>query len=244
MERGCSVGNPADPLFALPFFDKWNAHARIGRTAGGFIMAFLRSIEQIVKAYQETGDSMMRSQSFLVMLLFISFTSFLTACVTTEKHKPESNLVTLRVSFADPLWDGKTIPEGQQCNRFGGDGATPRLTVKNIPSGTNAIIMEYSDRDWPQMDDGGHGKIGYRIPLRTTEVTIPSVPGQTFDLPDGFFLVEAHRSTRGVAGAYKPPCSGGWGHSYYVTVKAVYDASSKNEESRLLGKAKIELGKY
>jgi hypothetical protein len=113
---------------------------------------------------------MMRNQSLLVMFFFIAFTGFLAACVTTEKYKPVSNLVTLEVSFADPLWDGKSIPEGQQCNAYGGHGATPRLTVKNIPSGTNVIIMEYSDRSWPQMDDGGHGKIGYRIPLGTTEM--------------------------------------------------------------------------
>jgi len=187
---------------------------------------------------------MMRNQSLLVMFFFIIFTGFLAACVTTAKYKPVSNLVTLEVSFADPLWDGRGIPEGQQCNYFGGNGATPMLTVKNIPSGTNAIIMEYSDRSWPQMDDGGHGKIGYRIPLGTTEITIPSVPGHTFDLPEGFFLVEAHRSLRGNGGAYKPPCSGGRGHLYYVTVKAVYDATSKSEESKMLGKAKKELGIY
>ena len=127
---------------------------------------------------------MIRKQSLLAMFFFITFAGLLAACVTTSKYKPVSNLVTLEVSFADPLWDGRYIPKGQQCHRFGGHGSTPRLTVKNIPSGTNVIIMEYSDRSWSQMDDGGHGKIGYRIPLGTTEITIPSVPGHTFDLPE------------------------------------------------------------
>ena len=75
--------------------------------------------------------------------------------------------VELAVSFEDPMWDGKKIPERQQCIRFGGNPSTPRLSVKDIPIRTDAIIMEYSDRDWPPMDRGGHGKIGYRIPAGT-----------------------------------------------------------------------------
>jgi hypothetical protein len=186
----------------------------------------------------------MRNQSLLTAFLFIIFSAFFAACAPTAKYTPVSNLVTLEVSFADQFWDGNSIPVGQQCRAFGGNGATPQLKVKNIPSGTNAIIMEFSDRSWPQMDHGGHGIIGYRIPLGATEITIPSVPGHTFNLPEGFFLLQAHRSLRGNGGAYKPPCSGGKGHFYYVTVKAVYDSSSKSEESKLLGKATKELGIY
>ena len=170
---------------------------------------------------------------------------FFTGCATTGKYKPVSTLTTLEISFADPIWDGKSVPEGQQCSRFKGNGATPRLTVKNLPPGTNAIIMEYSDRSYAPMDNGGHGKIGYRIPKGTTEITVPSVPGHTFDLPEGFFLVAAHANPSwDKAGAYMPPCSGGRGNYYYVTVKAVYDALSKGEESKLLGKGKIGLGRY
>ena len=164
------------------------------------------------------------------------------APVVTE---PPAGAVKLSVSFADSVWNGTTIPPGQQCKRFGGNGATPRLVVKNIPPGTNAIIMEYSDRDFMQMDNGGHGRIGYQIPEGMTEVTIPSVPGHTFDLPQGFFLVEAHRSPSwDTAGAYMPPCSGGRGNYYYVTVKAVRQASSKSEKPAVLGVAQMGLGRY
>ena len=177
----------------------------------------------------------------LVFLLIVSSLLF-AGCVT--KYKPVPNLATLDISFADPIWGGKKVPKGQQCNRFGGKGSTPRLIVKNIPSGTNSIIMEYSDRSYDMMDNGGHGKIGYRIPKGATEITVPSVPGHSFDLPEGFFLVAAQRNPQwDRGGAYLPPCSGGMGNYYYVTVKAVYDAP-KGEESKLLGKGKIGLGTY
>jgi hypothetical protein len=138
------------------------------------------------------------------------------------------------------------VPVGQQCNKFGGNGATPSLMVKNIPNGVNALIMEYSDRDseYRYMDNGGHGKIGYMIMSGTKQIIIPSVPGHSFDLPKGFFLVSAHQAPNyDKAGAYMPPCSGGKGHLYYVPVKSVYDAP-EGKESQRLGEGQLTLGKY
>ncbi len=95
------------------------------------------------------------------------------------------------------------------------------------------------------MDDGGHGKIGFKIPENTKEIIIQSVPGHTFELPEGFFIVSAHRNPDwDIAGAYLPPCSGGGGNAYYVTVKAVYQSSEKNKEFKLLSQAVLELGVY
>ena len=96
--------------------------------------------------------------------------------------------MSLSVSLADPAWDGKNVPVGQQCKKFGGEGSTPFLNVNQIPSGTNAIIMEYSDRTHRPMDCGGHGKFGYRILPGSSSVKVPSVAGHTFDLPQGFYL--------------------------------------------------------
>ena len=107
------------------------------------------------------------------VLLTLSLTIlaiFFASCVTTGKYKPVANLVNLEVSFADSIWDGKRVPTGQQCNKFGGTGSTPRLIVKNIPPEANTIIMEFSDRDYPPMDNGGHGKIGYKISQGTNEI--------------------------------------------------------------------------
>ena len=173
------------------------------------------------------------------------FLLFMFGCATTGEYEPASNVAQLQISFAESGWNGKTIPNGQQCKRFGGKGSTPRLIVKNIPAEANAIIMEYSDRDYVPMDNGGHGKIGYKIKQGTSEATIPSVPGHTFSLPEGFYLISAHNNPSwDTAGAYMPPCSGGKGNSYYVTIRAVYQPASKDQKSKLLGMAKLNLGSY
>lgn len=44
------------------------------------------------------------------------------------------NVFALDVDLADSKWDGKLIPQGQQCQKFGGiEPATPRLLVTSIP---------------------------------------------------------------------------------------------------------------
>ncbi len=150
---------------------------------------------------------------------------------------------TLVVSLADPAWDGKRVPIGQQCQKFSGKGATPLLILNQIPAGTNAIIMEYSDRTYQPMDRGGHGKFGYRIPSNSTSVDIPSLAGHTFNLPKDFFLIEAQRApTWDKEGAYLPPCSGGQGNDYYVTIKAVKEVDGGIR--KVLGEAEVFLGKY
>jgi hypothetical protein len=150
------------------------------------------------------------------------------------------------MTFADSDWDGELIPRGQQCTPQGGvDPSTPQLVVSNIPTDSDAIILEFSDRDWGPMDNGGHGKIGFTIPEGTEETLIPSVSGNTFDLPEGFFIVKEHRNpTIFTPGAYMPPCSGGLGNSYYVTVKAVEMISMEDLTFNVLEEAVFELGKY
>lgn len=93
------------------------------------------------------------------------------------------------------------------------------------------------------MDGGGHGKIGYRIPANASTVNIPSVTGHTFDLPKGFFLIEAQRAPKwDKVGAYLPPCSGGKGNDYYITVKAVKEVDGGIR--RILGTVELPMGKY
>ena len=155
-----------------------------------------------------------------------------------------SQLAPLSLSLADSTWDGKKVPEGQQCLKFGGHGQTPRIEVKGIPKETEALIFEYSDHNYRPNDHGGHGKIGYYLQGKNTySITVPSIEGNSFDLPDGFFLVEKHRGKGwDKEGAYMPPCSGGNGHNYYVTVKAVSDM--KKTSYRLLGESRLEMGVY
>ena len=150
-----------------------------------------------------------------------------------------TNAAALDVKFADSAWDGNKIPEGQQCQKFGGNNpSTPKLIVTGIPVGSTAIVLEYSDRDSKKMDKGGHGKMRFALSPQSTKVEIPSVPGHTFEIPPAFTMIEAHRGKGwDKAGAYMPPCSGGKGHEYYLTVKSVKD-------DKVTAKTVIEMGKF
>lgn len=149
----------------------------------------------------------------------------------------------MEVSFADAAWDGKTVPAGQQCQKFGGKSPeTPRFKISQIPSGTTEIVFEYSDRDYGPMDKGGHGIVDYKLDGKTTDLVVPSLPGHTFELSSPFNSVKAHQAPGwDKAGAYLPPCSGGKGNNYYVTVKAV---STKGSERKVLAEKVIEMGKF
>lgn len=149
-----------------------------------------------------------------------------------------SSVYAMDVSLGDG-WDGKTVPSGQQCQKFGGNNpATPTISLNGVPSGTVEIVLEYSDRSYQKMDNGGHGKMSYSSNIGTDTI-VPPVPGHTFDLPVGFKCIEAHRSPKwDIAGAYMPPCSGGKGHEYYVTIKAI----DSNGDS--LDTTTVELGNY
>ncbi len=143
----------------------------------------------------------------------------------------------------DSSWDGISVPRGEQCQKFGGNAPkTPVLSVSGIPAGTNLIILEFSDRSYQRMDNGGHGKIGYALNRQSDKVLIPSVSGHSFALPAGFFMVAAHRSPKwDKAGAYMPPCSGGKGNAYYVTIKAVKQGG---ESSEIMAQHIVEMGRY
>ncbi len=147
-------------------------------------------------------------------------------------------------AFADPAWDGRKLPAGQHCSKFGGKGATPPLRVDGIPTGANAIVVEFNDRSYYDLStDGGHGKIGFPVAPGAISVTLPSVPGETASLPSGAFVHKRNRATGSYATAgYLPPCSGGRGNAYFADVLAVELADGKIV--RTLGKTTIELGRY
>ncbi len=164
--------------------------------------------------------------------------------VQSGQDKLISKVVVLDVSFADAQWNGIIIPEGQQCLEYGGNGASPRIQIKNIPSKANRLILEFSDATYAPCDNGGHGIISYQIAKGTTIIIVPSIPGQTFDLPEGFTLVREHcgKDLGMLPGAYIGPCPG-IGNQYYVIVKAMY-ASPKNSKSELIGLGRLNLGTF
>ncbi len=150
----------------------------------------------------------------------------------------------LTVEFADSAWDGVTIPEGQHCKKFGGKGATPPLTVNNIPAQANAIVVEFNDLDFqPLSKKGGHGRVGFEIEMGAGTAQLPAVPGGTKKMPDGVWLVKKNRATGGWRSpGYLPPCSGGQGNTYVADVLAVEKTSKK--KYKVLSKARIVMGSY
>ena len=148
----------------------------------------------------------------------------------------------LEVSFVDPAWNGEAVPEGEQCQKFGGKGRSPELRVMHIPADADLLTLDFDDQTFAAMDNGGHGRIGYQIEPGVGEVVIPRVDGHTMELPEKFLVIEAHRApTWDKAGAYLPPCSGGRGNSYHITVRAVHQMG---EEQHVLAETGIAMGKY
>jgi hypothetical protein len=146
---------------------------------------------------------------------------------------------TLTVAFADPAWDGKTVPTGQQCSLFGGMGQTPALQLSGVPDGTTKITLAFNDETYTPMGNGGHGVIGFDVTPTGGSVTLPSVPGESDQLPTGVSVVTKSRGTGDYdKPGYLPPCSGGQGNLYSATVTAL-DASGAT-----LAESKIELGHY
>ena len=152
----------------------------------------------------------------------------------------------LTASFAEGIaWNGETVPEGQQCSKYGGSGATPEIVVENVPAEADAIVLAFNDETYTPMDDGGHGVVGFRV-RDESELTLPSVPGETNDLSEPAFPVAGHRADApgySPETAYLPPCSGGRGNTYSVTVQAV-TLDSDDEPEEVLAETKLTLGRY
>ncbi|WP_413693264.1 hypothetical protein [Psychromonas sp. KJ10-2] len=159
-------------------------------------------------------------------------TTILAGCFSTYAS-------AIEVELTDSAWDGVKIPEGQQCQKFGGQNPmTPALKVSEIPAGSDSIVLAYSDRDSEKMNNGGHGVMSYEIDSMTTSVAIPQVAGHSYDLPEKVTMIEAHRSPGwDKEGAYMPPCSGAKDHAYYLTVKAMKGA-------QVTATTVLELGNY
>jgi hypothetical protein len=180
----------------------------------------------------------------ILLAVIVAVLAF-SGCAGEPVYRPFTILYDLKITLNDPAWNGKNIPAGQQCPDFGGQGATPALTIQNIPPKANALILEFSNKSHIPMDRGGQGRIGYRFSPGTETLSLPSVPGNTFDLPQPFFVIAAHRKPfQSQPGAYLPPCSGGKGDYYYLLVKAIWIPDSSELDSEVLGQGKLFLGRY
>ncbi len=187
----------------------------------------------------------MRPGLGIKLLAVLAISMVLSGCAGEPVYRPFTILHDLKISFTDAGWDGKTIPKGQQCPMYGGNGSTPGLIIDNIPPEANALILEFSNKSHLPLDKGGQGRIGYRFDPGTLKVVLAPVPGNTFDLPKPFFVIGAHRKPfQSKPGAYLPPCSGGKGNYYYLVVKAIRMPESLEIPAELLGQGKVALGRY
>ena len=150
-----------------------------------------------------------------------------------------ANAFAMDVKFNNAAWNGKKIPEGQQCLNYDGKNpATPSMTVSNIPMGAESLVFVYSDVSNKRMQHGGHGIVEFNLLEGATSAEIPRVFGHTYEVPVGIEMVAEYRSRAGEAGgAYKPPCSGGKNHLYTVDVQAWQGDS-------VLAETTVEMGRY
>ena len=93
------------------------------------------------------------------------------------------------------------------------------------------------------MNNGGHGIVGFRV-TGNNAVLMP-FPGEvTTGLPPTTFI-EAENRSGGFGGpGYLPPCSGGAGNTYTVTVMAVSKSDTNPADNKLLAQSKVTLGKF
>jgi len=157
---------------------------------------------------------------------------------------PTSSQAGMKARLADKAWDGETIPEGQQCSHQGGNGSTPALEISGIPPSTNEIAVAFNDESFPLMNHGGHGVLAFAID-NVGVVTLPPIPGETNDLPEGVRSLVPHQATKkrySPGTAYLPPCSGGLGNKYSITITAL--KLLENGRARVLDKVWIPLGQY
>ena len=188
----------------------------------------------------------MKTKLYLsTLFVLLSFT----ACsdIPQQKYEVSKDKVQLNVAFADQKWDGATVPKDEVCSDHNPKGGhSPALTIDNLPTQTNYILLSFSDETFKGMRNGGHGTIGYEVAAGISKLTIPSVKGETFALPDKFTTVREHQGAQfgKQEGAYLPPCSGGSNNLYTLEVKAIQKPNEAKGTYILLGDANISLGRY
>ena len=150
---------------------------------------------------------------------------------------PCAALAEMTVVLGAP-WDGKVVPADQICQLRGGNGSTPPMNLSGLPKGTVRVLVEYNDMSYYSMAfDGGHGALSF--PATAPEADLPSVPAMTAELPHGALVVSAARATgRFASSGYLPPCSGGRGHMYAATIKALA------EDGTVLDAVTLDMGRY
>ena len=83
-----------------------------------------------------------------------------------------------KISFMNPMWDGKKIPIGMECTTQGGKNPhTPKLKVTNLPKGTSYLRMVITDES--NGGEGFHGIFKIKVPTGASEIVIPGIYATT-----------------------------------------------------------------
>ena len=142
-----------------------------------------------------------------------------------------------KISFMDPMWDGKKLPSGMECSRQSGQNPhTPKLKITNLPNGTSYLRMVITDESYG--GEGFHGIFRIKVPKGASEIVIPRIYEQAKKLPAGIELERGNGSPGGSQGHYLPPCSGGRNHNYYAEILPYNDSDEKLKENY------IDFGRY
>ena len=160
-----------------------------------------------------------------------------------QKQEPVITQQKLNVEFVDINWGGQLVPNGQQCQKYGGKGASPSLKVKGLTSQANAVLVTFSDKSKWVMGKGSNGKIGIRIKPNQRQVYIPSIKENVTTLPKEMFSIDSYSRKFRIDGVYLPPCSKGKKHDYFATVESVI-IDSENNVVKVLDVAEIYMGQY
>ena len=174
---------------------------------------------------------------FQVLLAVAALLAIL-ALVPVQAHAGDD----MTVAFADPEWTGDEIPPGQQCNRCGGNGQTPRFVVSHIPDEAVYLDIYFWDGH-PQSGmnhKGDHGAIRVAV-TDHAQMTTPAVSGDPGSMPEGVEALKMQKCGQcGPKNAYLPPCaclaSFPGKHKYYALIRAV-DAEGDDlaEEKVMIG---------
>ncbi|KPC54746.1 hypothetical protein [Amantichitinum ursilacus] len=134
---------------------------------------------------------------------------------------------TLTAHYTSPLWNGSAIPAGQQCAKLGGAGATPGLNVFDIPAGSGALLLEFSERSGANL-----GRFIYTLPKGANSAQIPGIASNG-GLPAG---IKALGGDGGVQ--YTAPCTPG-GH-FVIRIKAL---ATPDANAAVQAEGRLDMGK-
>lgn len=185
-------------------------------------------------------------------LLLLLIPILLISCKTMQTYEPVDDVAKLEIKFGYYKWNGIKIPKEGISIKCGGDGISPDFYISKIPSGANAVVVEYED-SYLKRKGYTASNGAYWVPTEgKTSVYIPSVVEGVLELPEGIYEETQHSGIKVFnerRGVYRAPNScvfsnEGTGHRYFAHIKAVYKPYDKGEQGLLLGYAIIELGKF